>query len=707
LKNKQQTSIRIWLTFIVISTLGLGIFSKVIYIQFAENKNWEQTVENFETQVRNIEPTRGEILARDGSLLAASVPEYEIRWDSKCEGLDKAKFMENLDSLAWHFAHYFGDQSSAEYKQIFLTALNQENRYARIKSKVNHIEVRDVKKFPVVKLPRYKSGFIFPKKDKRQNPFGILAFRTIGLDRDDQRVGLERAYNEQLAGKPGQQVQEKIPGGIWKPVSDDFLVEPVDGLDLLTTIDVHLQDIAENALLDQLKEHNAAWGCVVLMEVETGYVRAIANLERTSDADDEELTFFETYNFAIGQGCEPGSTFKLASMMAALESGLISPEDSIQTGNGIKKYYGSTIRDSNYDHGGHGKGSCEQIFEWSSNIGMAEIAQRCFASDKQAYLDRLKSFGLTQPLGLSIKGEKPPRIYEKVGDELWSGISHIWMSIGYEVEQTPLQILTFYNTVANNGRMMRPTFASALKKNGRVVEEIKPFVIKDKICSDLTLRQVRSMLEGVCEPGGTADHRFKGTPYKVAGKTGTAWIHNSGEYFSGHYRSSFVGYFPADNPKYSCIVVIHDPSSGSYYGSTIAAPVFKRLSDHLYATEFYSPQPETADEMLADTRVPISKNGSQKDLGIVFAQLNIKTDGTANGSWVRTSTKEDKVEFSDHEILNGLVPDVRGMGLQDALFLLENSGLTVKIVGSGSVKKQSLTAGSAIRKNMVIQIELG
>ena len=687
--------------------MSLAIIIKIFFIQLGEGNKWAQTGARFNEQIRTITPTRGQILAGDGSLFATSVPEYNIYWDSQADGLQNRidLFHDKLDSLAWHFANEFQDKSKVEYKDMFMQALAQEQRYARIKTKIDYTQLQRVKKFPIVRWSRYKSGFVIDKKNVRKKPFGKLASRTIGIDREGERVGLERAYHAQLAGKEGSQLQEKIAGNIWKPISNNFITQPTDGVDLVTTIDVHLQDIAENALEEQLKRHKAKWGCVVLMEVGTGYIRAIANLKADPDSEMGTLDYNEVYNYAIGFTDEPGSTFKLPAIMAALESGKVDLDTKVDMGKGKRKFFGSQIRDSNWDKGGHGEGTLEEVFEWSSNIGMAEITKRCFQNSKQDFLNYLESFGVSQPLGISIKGEKKPIVYDKVGDGRWSGISHLWMSMGYEVAQSPIQTLAFYNAVANNGQMVKPLFASEFRKNGRTVDVIEPVILKDRICSSSTLAKCKKMLDGVCEEHGTAEHAFKQAPYNVAGKTGTAWLHEKGSYNYGRFRASFVGYFPAEAPKYSCIVVVHDPRGGSYYGSTVAAPVFKRLADHLHATQLYSPTP-IQDEMLAESLMPISKNGHHGDLSETFRALNIPMETSTQASWITTSTKHDYVEFGEREVQIGVVPEVRGMGLQDALFLLENAGLKVKVKGHGSVKQQSLTAGQALRNGQTIEIEL-
>jgi cell division protein FtsI (penicillin-binding protein 3) len=701
LKNKEDISVKSWLLFLAVSILGLAILVKVFVIQIGQADKWEIKGQNFEQQERVIPAVRGQILAEDGSLLATSVPEYHILWDSKTPGLDSKLFDEKLDSLAAGLAKVFDNRTKQGYIDLFRDAQRNGARYASVKKHVTFPDLKEVQRLPILRKSKYKSGFIVERSDIRKRPFGLLAQRTIGLFRETASVGVERAFNQTLAGQDGIQLQEKLAGNVWKPISDDFIQEPIPGLDVVMAINVNLQDIAETTLKNQLVTHSAEWGCAVLMEVETGYIKAIANL--TYDEDEGE--YLEGYNHAVGTKVEPGSTFKLPALMAALESGVIELTDSIDTGKGLKKFYGSPIRDSNWDHGGNGKGTVEEIFEWSSNVGIAEIIDSRFKSKKQDYLDALAALGINQPLGITLIGEPAPNIYRNVGDDNWSGISHIWMSIGYECEQTPLQTLSLYNAVANGGKMVRPSFITGYQRNNKIVESKPPVVLREAVASRQTIKDCQKMLEGVCKPDGTADYIFKDCNYDVAGKTGTAWLNAAGGYIDGHYRASFVGYFPADKPKYSCIVVVNDPTAGSYYGSSVAAPVFKRLADHIYATQLDVRQEELNDS-LAKTLIPISKGGYHADLLAAFSGLGISVSDDSNSDWVGTQTGKTNVALKAMTIEGGKVPNVCGMGLKDALFLLENCGLKVQIEGRGMVKTQSIHAGSAATRNETITLKL-
>ncbi len=679
----------------------MAVFGRILFIQIAQADKWKSHAAKIEQRIQDIEPSRGQIYSTDGSLLATSVPVYNLYWDSKAEGIDEAVFRSKLDSVCNGFSRIIGIHSSGYYKQELLEARRLGRRYHPVHKKLSYNQMKALIELPFIKGGSNKSGFILQAEDVRKKPFNQLAARTIGLIRDDRPVGLEEAYNQELAGQRGKQMMKRIAGNVWKPVSDDYIIEPREGVDIVSTIDIHLQDVAHSALERQLIQHDAAWGTVILMEVETGYVRAISNLKRM----DENGGYQETYNFAIGESSEPGSTFKLASLLALLDEGYVTLTDSIDTGNGVTSFYGRKMHDSNAHEGGSGKLCVADVFAQSSNVGTALLVQKYFGQNPQAYLDKLEQFGCRDTLGIRLKGEKKPQIYSKVGEGNWSGLSLTQMSIGYEVMQTPLQTLALYNAVANNGKLLRPAFVESTSRGGKVISQTKPEVLIERICSAKTIAMAREMMERTCLPGGTADYIFKNTPYTVAGKTGTARIAYSGGYHTNRYRASFVGYFPAENPKYSCMVLVNDTKSGVYYGSSVAAPVFRELANKIYATKpEMSPLRGALDP--EDRRIPVSRNGAREHLEIVFAGLRIPVSLQAEGEWVQTATKEAEVELNPLSLEVGLVPDVRGMGLRDALHLLENSGLRVIVQGSGTVKQQSISPGTAIRQKQDIRIEL-
>jgi cell division protein FtsI (penicillin-binding protein 3) len=694
---------RTWMMFSLICLIAIAIIIKIFYLQIWPSDRAKNLGLNYTYKANDITPIRGQIFSSDGSLLATSVPEYEIRWDAKAD-YDVEEYRAKIDSVCQGLARIFGDRNALDYKALFKAARADGNRYQLIKAKVDYNQLQRVKQLPFVRKGAYKSGFVYIEGSRREKPFEMLAARTIGKDQADNKFGLELAFDSLLAGKKGKQLQEKIPGGYWRPMTDDFIEEPQPGADVIASIDIHLQDVANAALQRQLEKYSAAWGCAVVMEVKTGYIRAIANLGR----DPETGVYLERYNYAVQESQEPGSTMKLASLMACLDEDMVALDDSIDTGNGRWKIYDMTLTDSNDEDGGNGVLTLEQVFERSSNIGTAKVIKSCFEKKPQQFLDKLHSFGLGSKLDLQLHGEASPQIYRSVKDQGWSGLSLTQMSIGYETKMTPLQILAFYNAVANNGRYMKPLFVEKIKRNGRTIEEFEPVVLRENFCKKETLAACRKMMEGVTEDDGTAEGAFKDCAYKVAGKTGTAKIHENGQYDYNRHRASFVGYFPAHDPQYSCIVVIHDPKGGNYYGGTIAAPVFSELAVKIYSTqmEYHTADflPDTTSH--AQVHIPISKDGAYEQLKQVLRGLQLPEQMAATSAWVNTKSQGTYVEISDRAIRPELVPNVVGMGLQDALYLLESQGMKVRVQGKGTVVRQSVAPGSAIKNNPLILIEL-
>ncbi len=708
MKNRKEFSTRVWLVFGLFVTLGFSIFGRILWIQSAEHEQWKEVGERFESSVRDINPSRGQIYAINGNVLATSVPIFEVRWDSKSEAINWDTFDAELDSLSQGLSQILGDRSPREYREVLRNGRNLGRRNTLIARRASYIQQKRLAQLPFIRRGRFKSGFTFARTEQRRKPFGDLASRTIGIDRNENRVGLEASWNTELSGSVGKQIQRRVAGGEWMPVSDDFIVEPQAGLDVISSIDMHLQDVASNALRQQLQTHDAAWGTVVLMEVETGMIRAMANLTRSTNEpqEGEPAEYFESFNHAIGTAVEPGSTFKLASLMAAMNDGNVKPEDEIDTGNGVTYFYGKRMSDSNADEGGSGILKTSEIFEVSSNVGTALTIKNAFGENQQGFLDALERIGVQSATGVRLAGESQPLVYENVGDGRWSGLSLTQMSIGYEVTQTPLQTLTLYNAVANGGTSLRPQLVERLENNGQVVKTFKPEVLKQTICSTRVLDACQSMLKRVADPegNGTAQYIFAKSPYRVAGKTGTARIAGPNGY-DGRYRASFAGYFPAESPRYSCIVVIADTKSGVYYGSSIAGPVFRELANKVYATDpsFHT----TSAGLLAEKcKLPGSKDGAQTDLMQLYQALEMPYLGGSSGDWVTVTTGDSVAVLSPRSIEANRVPDVRGMGLRDALYLLENAGLQVKTLGMGTVRRQSIAPGSDLTTRQAITLEL-
>ena len=674
--------------------LAIGIVSQVAYTQAFESHIWNPENYNI-TRVVEVDASRGNIYSDDYSLLATSIPQYEIRWDATVATPEL--FHNHVVELSVGLADLFGDKSALEYEQFFHEERNKKSRYALVKRKVNYNQLKLLKSLPLFNKGRYNGGFIYHQKNKRQKPFKELAERTIGYDRKESKsVGLEGAYNMYLKGKSGERLEQKLAGGVWMPIRES---DPFPGKDLVTTIDIRFQDVAEKALAERILYHDAEHGCAALMEVKTGAVKAIVNLKKTEDGD-----CIESYNYVIAESTEPGSTFKLASVIAGLEDGFLDVSDTVDTEGGVYRFYDRIMRDSR--KGGYGRVSLQSAFEKSSNVGISKLINHHYKEKPEQFVNRLYSMGLNEPLGISISGESNPNIRHPQVKDNWSGTTLPWMSIGYEVEITPLQTLSFYAAIANEGMRMRPYFVQAVLNEGLIDKSFSPQVISPSICSKTTINIVQSMLEGVVEEG-TAQN-IKSKAYKIAGKTGTNWIDyaNKTEEDRTKYQASFVGYFPANKPKYACIVVVNDPKENGSYGGDVAAPVFKMIADYVYATDLLLHD----EKQLADQSIPLSKDGFQVDLQLVFEGLEVPIKSQEHVEWALTYAQANQVELKARNIADDLqrniMPNVEGMGLQDAVFLLENYGLKVKFSGKGSIKGQSIPKGKSIRKGQNITLQL-
>jgi len=692
-----------YLVFLGICLFSLFVFGKILLVQFTEGEKWEAKVEKLTTDLREITPVRGNVYTADGNMLATSVPIYEIRMDMACEGFDEEAFAEKIDSLTYRLSELFKNKTPAEYKRDLLAARRVGNRYYLVKGKVEHDQLLEAENFPFFRKGRFKSGVIFEKNTVRKRPFGSLAARTVGYERENVRpVGLEGAYDAELRGIPGKRYEKRLAGGTWMPIDNTNEVEPQDGYDVYTTIDINIQDVAESALRKQLKKHRARHGCAVLMEVKTGRIKAIANLTLGKDS-----TYSEVYNYAVGEATEPGSTFKLPALMAALEDGLLELSDTVNTKRGKHKFYDRTMKDSNDK--GFGKIDVVTAFQKSSNVGISRLIFDRYKDNPQEFVDRLYKMGLGRPLGVEIAGEGEPKI-KGPSDPTWSGTTLPWMSIGYETLMTPLQILTFYNAVANDGQMVKPAFVKELRRNGKVLRAFEPVVINSAIASHETLKEARRMLETVVSEEGTASNLRFGA-YSIAGKTGTAQIANAQYGYKYQeavsYQASFVGYFPADEPEYTCIVVVNGPSNNVYYGNQVAGPVFKEISDKVFAGRLdLHDLNEQAPAPLA-VKIPVSKSGQKDDLEFIFDSFQIPIDDKSKGhEWVTTHTGADTVKIERRSIPEDRVPNVVGMGLRDGLFLLEKAGLDVRVKGKGMITRQSIPPGTNLNQYASIEIEL-
>jgi len=706
----KEIMLRISLVYIGILIFSLFIMGRVFYLQFAEKDLWTEKAIQISQKDFIIEPNRGDICAQDGRQLSISVPYYEIRMDLKAESITKEIFKENIDSLAYCLAEISKDNETGEYiktksqfKRDLIKARKKGSRYFLVKRRATYTELKKIKNFPIFRMGQYKGGLIVIQDNVRKQPFGNLASRTIGYlskSAEGTKVGLEGAFDGELRGIQGLRLMQRLSGGVWMPIDDGTEVESQDGKDVITTINVNIQDVAQAALDSQLTKNGADHGCAILMEVATGEIKAIVNLSR----DKKTGRYLEgQYNYAIGESTEPGSTFKLASLIAAFEDGYIDLNDTVNTGDGICYFYNHKMKDSK--EGGHGRISVKEVFEMSSNVGVSKLIDKYYKGKEESFVNRLYAMNLNEKLGLEIRGEGRPMI-KYPDDKLWSGVTLPQMSIGYEISLTPLQILTFYNAVANNGKMIKPHFVKHLRYHGKIVKTFETEIINASICSESSIAKAKEMMLGVVE-NGTAKN-IKNKVYKIAGKTGTAQIANLNRGYGAKdakvYQASFVGYFPADNPKYSCIVVVNAPGNNVYYGSSVAAPVFKEIADKVYATSLDIHPELKSDKNNLIVDLPVSKNGYREDLSYLFDILNIPTSSSIKSDWIATISGEKQVQYQRIKVEAKQVPKVEGMGLKDAIFLLENSGLRVLTIGKGTVKRQSLTPGAKIRKGDEITI---
>ncbi len=691
---------RAYLAFFLVLLLAGAIIWKVGKIQMANGEHWRQIADSLTTTYATIESTRGNIYSDDGSLMATSLPIYEIRLDLNAKGLTDKVFYNKIDSLSLRLSQYFGDRSAYQYKRLLKRKRKAGARYFLLKRNINHNELETIKEFPIFRRGRYKGGFIAKEESKRIKPFGNLASRTLGYKiKNVNGVGLEGAFDKFLSGESGKRLMQKVRGGEWIPINNKNELEPKDGKDVISTLDVNIQDVTENALLETLKKHEAAHGCAVVMEVETGHIKAMANLERNKNG-----TYTENYNYAVGESLEPGSTFKIASAIALLENGYISPEDTINTGDGQYKFYGNKMEDAK--PGGYGKITFHRAMEISSNVAFSKAVFQNYKDNPNRYIKELKALKLHKPLNLPIKGEGHPVIKEP-SDEDWSGTTLPWMSIGYEVRLTPLQVLTLYNGLANNGKMLKPLFVKEVREVGQTVRTFKADIVKEKMCSRNTVDQITDMLKGVVKNG--TGKSLRTNAYQIAGKTGTAKIASgTGGYAGEHnYQASFVGFFPADDPKYSCIVAVNKPAKGLYYGAKVAGPVFREITDKIYANNLKM-QPFFTEKVKKKKKaLPSIAKAHANDLKTICNTLNLpceKDKGIID--WANPGIDENQLHLSNQELRKNKVPNVQGMVIADALYLLENRGLKVQFEGNGRVVSQSVSPGTDADAFEKIQLTL-
>ncbi len=702
---RKSILIRVYLAFGLMVFGALLVFGKLLHLQYVDGGEWRAMVDSLTIRERIIEAARGNIYSNDGSLLATSVPEYELRFDAMAIPAEANDvFNSKIDSLAERLAGHFKDKSARQYLILLKNARAKKQRYVLIKRNVSHQDLKIIKTFPLFRTfregkKRYSTSLVTVRENKRILPFTNLAARTIGYKNtkgDTVLVGLEGAYGSYIDGKSGSQMMQRIAGGVWVPVNREVEVAPVDGSDIISTLDVNMQDMAQRALEKQLIASDADNGCVILMEVQTGEIRAIANFTR-----DSEGVFREKYNYAIAQGADPGSTFKLASYLALLDDGYVDTSSTVDIGNGTYKVPSHTIKDSHAPK--KSVLTVKEAFEESSNVAVAKLVNTHYGSQPAKYTSKLHHFGLGKPLGLQIPGEVHPWV-KTPESRTWSKLSLVQMAYGYELKLTPLQTLTLYNAVANNGKMVAPLFVKEIRHLGNTVEKFEARVINKQIASKEAISKAQKMLEGVMLEG--TGKKLRSPLYTSAGKTGTAQMNDGAKgYGARRYQSSFAGYFPAENPKYSMIVVIRNPRKG-YYGGAIAGPVFKELADMVYANDLSLHGTLTNRKVNSSgSKTPLTLSGSKEASMAVYQSLGL--DPTNWNAVIQAKdTASQGVPFVEMDIKEGVVPAVLGMGLSDAIFAMENAGFKTKVTGRGKVVNQSLVAGTRLKTGSKVELTL-
>lgn len=688
---KEQIKDRSRWTFLSIAIIAILIFIKIIYLQTSKRKELLSKVAEIQRRERTIKATRGNIFASDGkSLLATSVPKYRVGIDPKQAKI--TLYDKHIDSLCLRLSNYFGDMSAKEYKELITTTRNRSKaRFLPLGGRlVDHQEKLIIEKFPLFREGSLKGGGKFEKIENRFMPFNNMAMRTIGkLDRETNskgEFGIEASFDNYLSGKDGKGFYERIAGGVWKPIDTETDVDSEPGLDVISTIDVNFQDIVENALRKQVFATSAKYGSAVVMEVATGEIKAMANLSR-KELPDGEVVYIEDLNYAVKEGTDPGSTFKLASMIALIEKANLSENTHAVDCTGKIIHNGLDFTCSH----AHGPLTVKEVFEQSCNVGIYELMKRYFGfSNGDDYIEYLKQFRLDRPTGFQLKGEPSPLIKSKKSST-FSNTTIPWMSIGYESRMTPLQMLSFYNTVANDGYWVQPIIVKETRMADKVIEKFEANRAENAICTDRSIKMVRRMMKGVVE-NGTAKNVNVGI-CKIAGKTGTSQKRSDGIYKAGKYYTSFIGYFPADQPTYSCIVVIDEPQGSNVYGGDVSAPVFRQIADKIFAYDVnIHPKMLVKSDVQKITKyAAVGEADDQRSIaeGFKFTQAPSQT------GLIKPVRKNGSVKW-EQVSQKGELSAVIGMTLKDALPLLENRGYRVRHTGIGKVKEYAVVSRNTI-----------
>ncbi len=699
---------RVYVCFIGMVVLCMLILGKAFYIQRFQGDHWRNMSDSMHQRIVELDADRGTIYSEDGQMLSTSLPEFDIYLDFRADGLrDKngKVFKENVDSFAIAMSQYFGDKSSAQYKKELLEGYKKKGRYYSLKKKLSFEQYKNFRQFPLVKLGRNKSGVIVEESSKRLSPFGLLANRTIGLSREHiasngkvkkQNVGLEKSYDTLLTGQKGQRLVRYAAGGAI-PV-EGFQIEPENGKDIFTTLDVNIQDIAENALLKTMETSESLYGTCIVMETKTGKIKAIANLGRRPDG-----SYWEDDNYAL-RVTEPGSTIKLVTLLAVLEKGSSKLNDLVEVGSAGHMVVGPrNVNDA--ERSPKPVLTVKECFAHSSNVGMSKLAYKAFAQNPGEFREYLHRYHMDVRSPVDLSNIPKPQLAPL--DKNKGGVMNmITMSFGYAAQVSPLHTLTLYNAVANNGKMMKPYLVNSIQQDGIMIKQFEPIVMDEGIAKPEVIKAAKESMEAVVTEG-TGRIAFKDMPFAIGGKTGTAHVADGNiKYSAGVYQASFAGYFPANDPQYSCIVVIRTkPHAALHYGGSLAGPVFKEVATKLYAMYVNQKSPNLYAAKKDSSAYFYA--GNTGDIKNVFTTLNVDyTDSTMKGSWGNVFAANYQPVIKASLVRKQVMPNVKGMGLKDALYLLESMGLKVSVKGRGKVMNQSIEAGSALSKEMKVILEL-
>ncbi len=707
--KRDSIVLRFGIVYFGIVLLFVAVLIRIIYLQTAEKDEWLAVAAKTKKTDISVKPNRGNIFACDGRLMASSIPSYYIYMDTRVEALRKDEgklFKEKVDSLSNSMAAYFGDRKAIEYKSMFKKAYREKKGELRIYPKrITYEQLKAVKKMPLFWLGRNKSGLITKEMLRREKPFGSLASRTIGDIYADEtkggKNGLELFFNRELLGSPGVSVRQKVANRFEETVT----VEPINGLDILATIDLNMQDIAEKALVDSMRSFNAGSGYAIVMEVKTGEVKAIVNMYQNPDG-----TFTENKNGAVSDQVEPGSTFKIFSLIALLDEDKAKITDVMHTGYGVHQFAGRDMNDHNAKKGGFQDITLAEAIHGSSNVGISIAVVNAWGNNPEGYVEKLYKMGMNEKFDLEIPGNSGPIIrHPKDKAHYWSATKLPWMSIGYESQIPPIYTLAYYNAIANKGKLIRPFFVKAIMRNGVKIKEFQTETIREQICRPSTRQIVHETLIGVLEATRGTAKNVRSKFVRIAGKTGTAQISKGAAgYKAGgkSYQVSFCGYFPADDPLYTCIVVIRDPKHGYPSGGLMAGSVFKSIAEEIMSLKSnLKPENLKLDTTKIYPYMPEIKSGYAKAVNSVLSgvQLGIPT---VNANWIKSEANDSTMNIKPIKVYSNRLPDLHGMGAKDALFLLGQMGLRVQVSGRGKVTAQNISAGSAVKKGQMIQITL-